>query len=146
MLKELIPAVRMTLILALLTGLAFPLLITVISQFMFPDQANGSLIRNNGKVVGSKLIAQRFESPKYFPSKTVGSWIWIRRRGFWRHEPWPNLIQINHRNSRRPRHQSRRVFCRHQTTRRSLQKRQRTKSRRAYPSRCCDTLRLGTRP
>jgi len=66
MLKELIPAVRMTLILALLTGLAFPLLITVISQVIFPDQANGSLIRSNGKVIGSKLIAQGFASPKYF--------------------------------------------------------------------------------
>ena len=69
MLKELIPAFRMTLILALLTGIAFPLLITAISQFIFPDQANGSLVRSNGKVIGSKLIAQRFDSPKYFHSR-----------------------------------------------------------------------------
>lgn len=69
MLKELIPAFRMTLILALLTGIAFPLLITAISQFIFPDQANGSLLRSNGKVIGSKLIAQRFDSPKYFHSR-----------------------------------------------------------------------------
>ncbi|MBS1955462.1 MAG: potassium-transporting ATPase subunit KdpC [Cyanobacteria bacterium SZAS-4] len=66
MLKELIPAIRITLVLALLTGLAFPLLITVISQVIFPDQANGSLLRKDGKVIGSRLIAQRFESPKYF--------------------------------------------------------------------------------
>jgi potassium-transporting ATPase KdpC subunit len=66
MLKELLPALRMTIVLALLTGLMFPLLITVVSQFIFPEQANGSLLKANGKVVGSRLIAQRFESPKYF--------------------------------------------------------------------------------
>jgi K+-transporting ATPase ATPase C chain len=66
MLKELIPALRITLVLALLTGLAFPLLITMLSQVIFPDQANGSLVKVDGKVVGSKLLAQSFESPKYF--------------------------------------------------------------------------------
>jgi potassium-transporting ATPase KdpC subunit len=66
MLKELLPAIRMTIVLALLTGLAFPLLITVVSQFVFPDQANGSLLSANGKVIGSRLMAQRFESAKYF--------------------------------------------------------------------------------
>lgn len=67
MLKELIPATKMTIVLALLTGVAFPLAITGISQAVFPEQANGSLLKNaRGKVIGSKLIAQKFETPKYF--------------------------------------------------------------------------------
>ncbi len=67
MLKEVLPALRMTIILALLTGLAFPLFITAVSQLMFAEQANGSLVRSaNGKVIGSRLLAQRFESAKYF--------------------------------------------------------------------------------
>ncbi|RTL39240.1 MAG: K(+)-transporting ATPase subunit C [Candidatus Melainabacteria bacterium] len=67
MLKELIPALRMTFVLALLTGLIFPLFITAVSQALFPEKANGSLVRNNkGDVVGSALLAQKFEAPKYF--------------------------------------------------------------------------------
>ncbi|MFN8551453.1 MAG: K(+)-transporting ATPase subunit C [Candidatus Obscuribacterales bacterium] len=67
MLKELIPAFRMTFVLALLTGLVFPLLITAVSQAIFPEKANGSLVRNDkGTVVGSALLAQKFEAPKYF--------------------------------------------------------------------------------
>jgi K+-transporting ATPase ATPase C chain len=67
MLKELLPALRLTVILALLTGLAFPLFITAASQLMFADQANGSLVRSaDGKVIGSRLLAQRFEAAKYF--------------------------------------------------------------------------------
>lgn len=67
MLKELIPALRITFVLALLTGLVFPLLITAASQAIFPEKANGSLIRNDkGIVVGSALLAQKFEAAKYF--------------------------------------------------------------------------------
>lgn len=57
----------MTLVLAILTGLAFPLLITAVAQVLYADKANGSLVRDNaGKVIGSKLLAQKFESAKYF--------------------------------------------------------------------------------
>jgi len=73
MLKELKPAFVMLLGLTALTGVAYPLLVTGIAQGVFPDAANGSLIEQNGKVVGSALIGQPFSDPKYFwgrPSAT----------------------------------------------------------------------------
>ena len=61
------PAVRATLVLAFLTGLVYPLAMTAAAQLLFPDQANGSLIKDaSGKVVGSSLIGQNFKDPKYF--------------------------------------------------------------------------------
>ena len=52
--------------LSVLTGLIYPGLITGIAQLVFPDQANGSLLRKDGTVIGSRLIGQQFEDPKYF--------------------------------------------------------------------------------
>jgi potassium-transporting ATPase KdpC subunit len=66
MFKELRPAVVSFLLLTLLTGIAYPLLVTGISQVTMPKQANGSLIVEEGKPVGSSLIGQSFFSPKYF--------------------------------------------------------------------------------
>lgn len=67
MIKQLVPALRATVVLALFTGLLFPLIVTALAQFVFPDQANGSLLLNGaGQVVGSKLIAQGFSRPEYF--------------------------------------------------------------------------------
>jgi K+-transporting ATPase ATPase C chain len=64
--QELSTALRMTLVTLLLTGLAYPLLMTGLAQALFPDQANGSLLRRDGQVVGSALLAQGFTNPAYF--------------------------------------------------------------------------------
>jgi potassium-transporting ATPase KdpC subunit len=67
------PAVVLLVLLSAVTGLAYPALVTVIAQIVFPRQANGSLIVKDGKTVGSVLIGQPFDEPKYFwgrPSAT----------------------------------------------------------------------------
>ena len=73
MLKQLRPAIVSFLLLSLLTGIAYPLLVTGISQVTMSGKANGSLIVKDGKPVGSELIGQSFSDPKYFwgrPSAT----------------------------------------------------------------------------
>ena len=60
------PALVMTILFAALLGLAYPVALTLIGQVAFPAQANGSLITENGKVIGSELIGQSFASPRYF--------------------------------------------------------------------------------
>ena len=66
MLKELRGAVLAVLVLTLVLGLAYPLAVTGIAQVAFPNRADGSLIEVDGKVVGSKLAAQKFEGKQYF--------------------------------------------------------------------------------
>jgi K+-transporting ATPase ATPase C chain len=66
MIKELGPGFRFTLAFTILTGLLYPALMTGLSELIFPKQANGSLLTINGKVIGSSLIGQAFEKPKYF--------------------------------------------------------------------------------
>jgi potassium-transporting ATPase KdpC subunit len=66
LLSSLRPALVMAALFALLLGLAYPLALTGIGQAVFPHQANGSLIVDSGKVVGSELIAQGFSSDRYF--------------------------------------------------------------------------------
>ena len=63
---EVMVALRMTLATLVLTGLAYPLLVTGVAQVLFPGAANGSLVSANGRVVGSELIGQAFKSPGYF--------------------------------------------------------------------------------
>ena len=64
--KQLLPAVRMTLTLTVLTGLLYPGVVTGLSQLLFPTAANGSLVQQNGRIIGSALIGQNFTRPQYF--------------------------------------------------------------------------------
>jgi K+-transporting ATPase ATPase C chain len=66
MLKYLIRGIRITLVLTVLTGLLYPGIVTALCQLLFPHQANGSLIKRNGIVIGSSLIGQEFSRPEYF--------------------------------------------------------------------------------
>ena len=69
MFTQLRPAIMVLVLLTLVTGVAYPLLVTGIAQAVFPFQAQGSLVVKEGKVVGSALIGQPFDDPKYFWSR-----------------------------------------------------------------------------
>jgi potassium-transporting ATPase KdpC subunit len=74
MLREIRPAIILLLALTLITGLVYPLAMTAVAGVIFPKQAQGSLIEQDGKVVGSALIGQEFKDEKYFhgrPSATL---------------------------------------------------------------------------
>lgn len=64
--KNIIISIKAFIIFSILLGLVYPLAITGIAQVAFPQKANGSLIVENEQVIGSSLIAQKFDSPKYF--------------------------------------------------------------------------------
>ena len=64
--RNLVTAVLMTIVTTVILGVIYPLAITGIAQVAFPDKANGQLITKDGKVIGSKIIAQGFSSPGYF--------------------------------------------------------------------------------
>lgn len=66
MIRQLRPALVILGLMTLLTGVLYPAVITGIAQVIFPYQANGSLITQNGQVVGSELIGQQFDDPSYF--------------------------------------------------------------------------------
>ena len=68
--KNLVTAVLMTIVTTVLLGLIYPLVVTGLAQVIFPDKANGQLIRRaDGTVIGSRLIGQPFTSPGYFRSR-----------------------------------------------------------------------------
>jgi K+-transporting ATPase ATPase C chain len=66
MLLQLVPALRMVVLLTILTGFIYPGVVTGFCQLLFRNQANGSLIVQNGQVIGSELLAQNFTKPEYF--------------------------------------------------------------------------------
>jgi len=64
--KELMRALLIFIVLSLITGLAYPLVITGLSALFFPEKAAGSLVMDRGRVVGAALIGQKFAAPRYF--------------------------------------------------------------------------------
>jgi potassium-transporting ATPase KdpC subunit len=64
--NTLIPAIKVVILMLVVTGIVYPLVLVAIGQSTLTYQSNGSLISINGKVIGSKLIAQDFKSPKFF--------------------------------------------------------------------------------
>jgi K+-transporting ATPase ATPase C chain len=67
--RNLIVAVLMTLVTTVILGVVYPLVVTGLAHVMFPDKANGQIIEQNGKIVGSRIIGQAFSSPGYFHSR-----------------------------------------------------------------------------
>jgi potassium-transporting ATPase KdpC subunit len=64
--EQILPGLRIKIFFTILLGIVYPLALTGISQAIFPHQANGSLVTEGGKVIGSELIAQNFTKPEYF--------------------------------------------------------------------------------
>jgi len=67
--KNFITAVWFTLVTTVIFGLVYPLLVTGLSQLLFPGKASGQLIERNGRVIGSRIIGQNFTEPRYFHSR-----------------------------------------------------------------------------
>ena len=67
--KHLRPAIILTLLFCVITGLLYPAVVTAFAQLVFPRQANGSIVSVNGRPVGSELIGQAFSAPYYFHSR-----------------------------------------------------------------------------
>ena len=75
MLKLITQSIRQTLLWTLVAGVAYPLVMTLLSQALFHDQAEGSLVMKDGKIIGSALLAQQFTGTNYFwPRPSAGSY------------------------------------------------------------------------
>src|SRR5580693_9414073 len=71
--KNVLVAVLYTIVTTIIFGIGYPLVVTGLAQLLFPKQANGSLIEQNGKLVGSHLLGQPFTAPGYFYSRPSGA-------------------------------------------------------------------------
>jgi hypothetical protein len=78
--KHLNIAVRFTIVTTIVLGLIYPLLVTGLSQLIFPRQANGSLVEKNGQIIGSRLIAQGFTAVIYFHPRPSAAGAGMTRR------------------------------------------------------------------
>lgn len=67
--KNLITAVLITIVTTILLGIVYPLVVTALAQVLFHDKANGQLIKQNGNIIGSRIIGQPFTSDRYFDSR-----------------------------------------------------------------------------
>ena len=76
--KNLLTAILMTIVTTVLLGLVYPLVVTGLAQVIFPDQANGQLIKRDGVIIGSRIIGQPFGGPGYFHSRpsAAGASMW----------------------------------------------------------------------
>jgi len=72
---QLIIALKFLLVMTILTGIVYPLLMTGLAQLCFHYKANGSLVLKDGKIIGSELIGQKFDSTIYFLVKTLSHWL-----------------------------------------------------------------------
>jgi K+-transporting ATPase ATPase C chain len=72
-LRQVRPTIVLLAVFTLLTGIVYPLAVTGVAAVVFPDAAEGSLLKKDGKVVGSRLIGQPFDDPKYFWSRPSGT-------------------------------------------------------------------------
>jgi potassium-transporting ATPase KdpC subunit len=90
MLSQFKPALVMLILMTVITGALYPAVVTGISQVLFPAQANGSLIEQNGKAVGSALIGQPFGDAKYFWSRPSAT------------SPYPNNASASSGSNRGP--------------------------------------------
>ena len=64
--KQLRPAILLTIVFIVVTGFVYPGIVTAVAKLVFPNQASGSLVTQNGQVIGSRLIGQQFNKPWYF--------------------------------------------------------------------------------
>src|SRR6202789_1932674 len=69
MMRNLIVAIRFTVVTTVIFGLVYPLVVSGLAQLLFHDKANGQLLYQNGQLVGSRIIGQPFSAPQYFHSR-----------------------------------------------------------------------------
>ncbi len=67
------PAIALTILFAILLGIGYPLAMTGLAQAIFPSQANGGLVRENGRVIGSTVLGQAFTTDRYFQTRPSGA-------------------------------------------------------------------------